>query len=124
MGQKDNGTPGILPRHQLCENNNLSLVHKLRQPHRLVLLPPHRTTMIQEKDGQRWQSRHLSIRMMAKKISSLVVVVWLYITDQLKGLGFHFNEKQVKNKFHYLQNKFKKMVDANNTAGNGNSLRI
>lgn len=34
-------------------------------------------------------------------------------------MGFHFTEKQVKNKFHYLQNKFKKMVDANNTSGSG-----
>lgn len=57
--------------------------------------------------------------MIAKKISALVVVVWLYTTDQLKGMGFPFNEKQVKTKIHYLQNKFKKMVDANNTSGNG-----
>jgi len=45
--------------------------------------------------------------------------VWIDITDQLKGMGFHFTEKQVKNKFHYMQNKFKKMVDANNTSGSG-----
>jgi hypothetical protein len=30
--------------------------------------------MIQEKDGHRWLSKHLSIRMIANKISSSVVV--------------------------------------------------
>ena len=43
--------------------------------------------------------------------------VWIDITDQLKGMGFTFSEKQVKNKFHYLKNKFEKMVDDNKTSG-------
>ncbi|CAC5383668.1 unnamed protein product [Mytilus coruscus] len=43
--------------------------------------------------------------------------VWIDITDQLKEMGFIFSEKQIKNKFHYLQNKFKKIVDDNKTSG-------
>ena len=32
--------------------------------------------------------------------------VWIEIAEQMKDMGFPFSEKQVKNKFHYLKNKF------------------
>lgn len=45
--------------------------------------------------------------------------VWLDITSQLIEMGFDFTDKQVKNRWHYLQNKYKKIIDDNNTSGNG-----
>lgn len=80
--------------------------------------------MIQEEDGHRWLSRNLSIRMIAKKISSSVVVrretkSGKILLTNLKIWAFSLYREPVKNIFHYLQNKLKKMVDENNTSGSG-----
>jgi len=44
--------------------------------------------------------------------------VWIHIANEMKEMGFSFNDKQVKNRWHYLVNRFKKMTDEHNTSGN------
>ena len=45
--------------------------------------------------------------------------VWLDITNELNEMGFNFTDKQVKNRWHYLMNRYKKMIDDNNRSGSG-----